>query len=79
MRFTLQHDRTTVPASHLAGARLLAVYPVLGWWEDNRESWDKELPYSVVVSVDLGDVDLDVYALVSACLVPATVTISYQA
>lgn len=69
-RGTLQHDHTMVPASHLAGRRLLAVYPVLGWWEDGREGWDKDLPYSVVVSVDLGDVDLDVYSLVSAALVP---------
>ncbi|GAA1548749.1 S8 family peptidase [Nocardioides humi] len=76
-RGTLQHDHATVPASHLAGTRLLAVYPVLGWWEDSREGWDKELPYSAVVSVDLGDVDLDVHALVSASLVPATVPITY--
>jgi hypothetical protein len=54
------------------------VYPVLGWWEDSREGWDKELPYSVVVSVDLGDVDIDVHALVSAALVPATVPISHR-
>lgn len=77
-RGTLQHDHTTVPASHLAGTRMLAVYPVLGWWEDGRESWDKDLPYSVVVSVDLGDVDLDVHALVSASLVPATVQIRHR-
>lgn len=76
-RGTLQHDHTTVPASHLAGTRLLAVYPVLGWWEDGREGWDKDLPYSVVISVDLGEVDLDVHALVSASLVPATVRIRH--
>lgn len=72
-RGTLQHDHTTVPASHLAGMRLLAVYPVLGWWEDGREGWDKDLPYSLVVSVDLGAVDLDIYSLVSAALVPVAV------
>jgi hypothetical protein len=77
-RGTLQHDHTRVPASHLAGTRLLAVYPVLGWWEDGREGWDKDLPYSVVVSVDLGEVDLDVHALVSASLVPATVRIRHR-
>lgn len=74
-RGTLQHDHTSVQAAAIAGSRLLAVYPVLGWWEDAREGWDKDLPYSVVVSVDLGDVDLDVHALVAAALLPITVPI----
>ena len=74
-RGTLQHDHTSVPAAHLAGSRLLAVYPVLGWWEDGREAWDKDLPYSVVVSVDLGEVDLDVHTLVAATLLPASVLV----
>lgn len=77
-RGTLQHDYTTVPAAHLAGSRLLAVYPVLGWWEDGREGWDKDLPYSVVVSVDLGDIDLDVHTLVSEALVPTIVRIPHS-
>lgn len=77
-RGTLQHDHTIVPAAHLAGTRLLAVYPVLGWWEDGREGWDKDLPYSLVVSVDLGDVDVDIHALVAAELVPATVQVRHS-
>ena len=74
-RGTLQHDYTTVRAADLAGPRLLAVYPVLGWWEDSRDGWEKDLPYSVVVSADLGEVDLDVHALISAVLIPATVQV----
>lgn len=73
-RGTLQHDRTQVAAADIAGARLLAVYPVLGWWEDSQEGWAKELPYSSVVSVDLGEVDLDLHALVAAALNPLLVT-----
>lgn len=77
-RGTLQHDHTSVPAADIAGTRLLAVYPVLGWWEDAREGWDKDLPYSVVVSVDLGVVDLDVHTLVAAALLPVTVPIRHS-
>ncbi|NTW39687.1 MAG: S8 family peptidase [Cellulomonadaceae bacterium] len=71
-RGSLQHDRASVPAATIAGMRLLAVYPVLGWWEDSRDGWLKQLPYSVVVSVDLGDVDVDLHALVAQTLVVIT-------
>lgn len=77
-RGTLQHDHSSVPAANLAGTRLLAVYPVLGWWEDSREGWEKELPYSVVVSVDLGDVDLDIHALVAETLLSVPVIVQHR-
>lgn len=77
-RGTLQHDHTTVPAANVAGTRLLAVYPVLGWWEDAREVWERDLPYSVVVSVDLGEVDVNVHALVAAALLRAPVSIPHS-
>ncbi len=66
-RGTTQHDRATVPASAVAGTRLVAVYPVLGWWDTSRLT-DRRLPFSLVVSVDLGDVDVDLHAVVSASL-----------
>ncbi|MEU8006348.1 S8 family peptidase [Catellatospora sp. NPDC049111] len=68
-RGTLQHDRATVSATSLAGSRLLAVYPVSGWWEDATTNHGRELPYSAVVSIDLGDIDLDVHSLVTQSLV----------
>lgn len=77
-RGTLQNDHTSVPAADLAGSRLLAVYPVLGWWEDAREGRDKDLPYSVIVSVDLGEVDLDVHTLVAKALLPVMVSIRHS-
>ena len=66
----LQHDYARVSAAEVAGSRLVAVYPVLGWWEDSREGWQKQLPYSLVVGVDLGDVDVDLYAIIAPALVP---------
>jgi hypothetical protein len=68
-RGTLQHDHASVVAASIAGPRLLAVYPVVGWWEDSKVRQQQELPYSVVVSVDLGEVDLDLYTLAATALV----------
>lgn len=77
-RGTLQHDRAPVAASQIAGPRLLAVYPVTGWWEGGAATWERRLPYSVVVSVDLGDVDLDLYSLATITLHPVTVETEIQ-
>ncbi|MDC8974651.1 S8 family serine peptidase [Mycobacterium marinum] len=74
-RGTLQHDYALVRAADIAGTRLLAVYPVLGWWEDSRDGWTKVLPYSVVVSVDLGDVDVDLHSIVAEALIPSSIPV----
>lgn len=74
-RGTLQHDRAQVAASQIAGPRLLAVYPVTGWWEDSTATWERKLPYSVIVSVDLGDVDVDLYSLAAIALQPISVDV----
>lgn len=74
-RGTLQHDRARVAASQIAGSRLLAVYPVTGWWEDRAATWERKLPYSVIVSVDLGEVDIDLYALTAISLQPISVDV----
>lgn len=67
-RGSLQHDTCLVPASALAGQRLLAVYPVLGWWDYRRESMLKRVDFSVVASIDLGDVDLDIYTPIAVSI-----------
>jgi hypothetical protein len=77
-RGTLQHDRAQVAASQIAGPRLLAVYPVTGWWEDRAATQERKLPYSVVVSVDLGDADVDLYALTAITLQPISVDIDLR-
>ena len=74
-RGTLQHDRAQVAASEIAGPRLLAVYPVTGWWEDSNATWERKLSYSVIVSVDLGEVDLDLYSLAAIALQPISVDV----
>jgi hypothetical protein len=74
-RGTLQHDRVQVAASQLAGPRLLAVYPVTGWWEDTSATWERKLSYSVIISADLGGVDLDLYSLAAIALVPISIDV----
>ncbi len=69
-RGTLQHDYTRASAADVAGSRLLAVYPVVGWWEDSTEGRQKQLPYSIVISIDLGEADVDLYAITAPALVP---------
>ena len=78
-RGTLQHDRVQIAASQIAGPRLLAVYPVTGWWEDRAATWERKLPYSVIVSVDLGEVDIDLYSLAAVTLQPIPVHVEIEA
>ena len=51
---TVQSDRWTGKASMLAGSKLIAVVPVLGWWERRPEMLTREMPFSLIVSV-VGD------------------------
>lgn len=67
-RDTLQDDRAQVAASQIAGHRPLSVYHVTGWWEKTAATRERRLHYSVVVSVDLGEVDLDPYSLAAISL-----------
>ena len=56
-----------IEAAALAGDLLIGVFPAGGWWKDHLKARaGTEIPYSVVITIDVGDVDLDVYSLVSA-------------
>jgi len=63
-RGTLQHDYVALEASQLGGDRLLAVYPALDWWEYREATKIERIPYAVVVSVDFGTHDIDVYTAI---------------
>lgn len=65
-RGTVQHDYVELSASELAGDRLLAVYPALGWWDDRDITRNLQIPYAIVVSVDFGAEDIDLYAAIEA-------------
>jgi hypothetical protein len=57
-----------VPAALLAGDRRIAVFPVLGWWNGREQRENAAVPYSLVVSIDAGDADIDLYAEIEAAI-----------
>ena len=65
-RGSVQSDRCRVTAASLAGDKLIAVFPVLGWWEGKRQRLDATAPYSLVITIDAGDAPIDLYAMIEA-------------
>jgi hypothetical protein len=65
-RGSVQSDRCRVTAAELAGNKMIAVFPTLGWWEDRKERADAEVPYGLAVSIDAGDANVDLYAAIQA-------------
>jgi hypothetical protein len=50
-RGTVQSDRWRGKMSSLVGDKLIAVVPVLGWWDQRRQLKTQEMNFSLVVSV----------------------------
>jgi hypothetical protein len=50
-RGTVQSDRWVGPAPMLAGSKLLAVYPVGGWWDQRKGLRLEAMPFSLIVTV----------------------------
>ena len=50
-RGTVQSDRWRGSASQLAGEKLIAVVPVLGWWDRRIQLKTEEMKFSLIVSV----------------------------
>jgi hypothetical protein len=50
-------------AADLAARDLIAIYPVAGWWRDKIKdrSFNKLARYCLVLSMDAGDVEVDLY------------------
>lgn len=66
-RGTVQSDRARISASLLAGPKLIAVSPVLGWWEARRElATTSHMRFSLIVTVSVPD--LDVYNPIAAAI-----------
>ena len=61
-------DPEQLRAGTASGERHVAVYPTLGWWEGREERKDAAVPYSLVVSIDAGDADIDLYAEIEAAI-----------
>jgi len=50
-RGTVQSDRWRGKMSELAGDKLIAIVPVLGWWDQRKPLRTQELKFSLVISV----------------------------
>lgn len=50
-RGTVQSDRLTCPASLLAGSKLIAVTPRLGWWDDRHDTVCESMRFSLIVTL----------------------------
>jgi hypothetical protein len=50
-------------AAELASRGAIAVYPALGWWKTRPalERYDQRIRYSLVVSINAPDIDVDLY------------------
>lgn len=66
-------------AADLAQRGAIAVYPVGGWWKENKtlERWNESVRYSIVVSIRVPSVDVDIYTPVANLIeVPIPISIS---
>jgi hypothetical protein len=67
---SVHRDEITCPASDLARRPILAVHPVGGWWKTKlrRGAPLKSARYSLVVEIDAGGTNVDLYAEVLVAL-----------
>ena len=65
-RGTVQSDRWKGAASILAGEKLIAVYPALGWWERRDTLRTESMPFSLMATVSVPG--LEIYAPIRAAV-----------
>lgn len=67
-------DTLTIPANDLAQRGVLAVYPVGGWWKDNRAVDPDRCTarFSLVVEIDATEAEVDLYTEVQQKVAPRT-------
>lgn len=53
----------------MAGDKHIALWPTKGWWADHvRTRADARIAYSLVVTIDAGEADIDLYTLISTAI-----------
>lgn len=54
-------------ASELAASNYIAVYPIIGWWRERShlQKWGKKARYSLIVSIQTSDQEVDIYTPVA--------------
>jgi hypothetical protein len=64
---SIHSDRWTGSAAELAERENIAIFPVTGWWKEyvGLKRWNCSAPYSLIVSIRVPNVDVDIYTPVS--------------
>ncbi len=63
-RGTVQSDEleSLVSLSEIVGAKGVAVYPRLGWWDNKRDFENKSMKFSLIITVEVfSEKDIDIY------------------
>jgi hypothetical protein len=62
-RGSVHSDWWTGTAVELASSNLIAIYPVTGWWRERPHlgKWDKPARYSLIVTIETPQVEIDLY------------------
>mgnify|MGYP000843615204 FL=1 len=70
---SIHSDFCELSAVELSGCNLIAVYPVVGWWRerDYLKRYDKNVRYSLVVSLSTPSTDVDLYTPIITQITPA--------
>lgn len=72
-RGSIHSDIWQGTAADLATRGLIAIYPIGGWWKEkpHLERWNQSARYSLIVSVRVPEVEVDIYTPVSNLIKPA--------
>jgi hypothetical protein len=70
-RGSIHSDIWRGTAAELASKEYIAVFPVGGWWKELRrkQKWDSEARYSLIITLDVPKVDVDIYTPVANLIV----------
>jgi hypothetical protein len=62
---SIHSDVWTGSAADLAARGMIGIYPVGGWWKEKKERCDQVARYSLIVTIQVPEVDVDIYTPVS--------------
>ena len=64
---SLHSDVWSGTAADLAQRDAIAIFPVGGWWKEKPylEKWDTEARYSLIVTIKVPDINVDIYTPVA--------------
>jgi hypothetical protein len=82
-RGSIHKDIWRGSAAELAARGQIAIYPASGWWRTrtSHERWDSKARYSLIISLSVSEVDVDIYTEVEtkiAAMVTASAPISIE-